>query len=193
MELRITWTGKAQFERFEEAAEILGSAKLREVENRAVNRTGDMARTQVYRSLAKQTGLKRGVIVRAVRTTRSDPGSLAYTMRAQGGDIALKYFGPRETRAGVSAAPFGRRRVFAGTFLKGGRFPMRKAIAAFKGNVMFRTGPARFPVDVEQSGVIIPNEMVKGATKAAFEATVAKVLPQRIAHEIKRATKGVVS
>ena len=54
-----------------------------------------------------------------------------------------------------------------------------------------KTGQDAF--HVEKSGVFIPKEMVKGATAAAFNAAVDKVLPQRIAHEIKRATKGVVS
>jgi len=151
-----------------------------------------MARTQVYRSLTAQTGLKRRVIVKAVRVTRSNSGTLTYTMTTKGGDIALKFFAARETRRGVSAAPFGQRRIFPSTFILGGRFPNRHGVV-FHGHVMRREGASRFPIKVEQSGVIIPAEMVKGATAQAFRSTVARVLPQRVEHEIRRATGGVFS
>ena len=119
---------------------------------RAINHTGDKAKTAMTAALTTQTGLKRGVIVRALRVTRASAGSPTYTIRSAGGDVSLKYFGARETRAGVSAAPWGHRQVYAGAFLKGGRFPGRVAIAKFNGQVMRREGSGRLPVTKQRSG-----------------------------------------
>ena len=92
----------------------------------------------------------------------------------------------------MSAAPFGERRVFPGTFVKAGRFPNRVGIG-MGGHVLKRAGAGRFPIERQRSGVIIPQEMVKGATKDAFERPVSTVLPKRLEHEISRATGGVIS
>lgn len=157
---------------------------------RAVNHTGDKARTQMTRALTVQTGLKRQTIVRALRVTRASQSSLSYGIRSAGGDVSLKYFGARETRAGVSAAPWGRRRVYAGTFLKGGRFPRRVAITKLHGQVMERTGAGRLPIAKQKSGLFIPQEMVTGATAAAFREVAERDLPDRLAHELLRVIGG---
>lgn len=168
--------------------------KARHAQRRAINRAGDMARTQMIRALTAQTGLKRAVIVRALRVSRAvhggaldgvGSGGLSYAIRSRGGDVSLKFFGARETRKGVSAAPFGKRRVFASTFIKGGRFPNRVALK-MGGQVMARVGGARLPIQAQDSGVIIPEQMVEGATRAAFFSTVERVLPDRLAHELAR-------
>lgn len=193
MALSLTWQNVESLRRFDNALKALGSKQMAQAENRAINRTGDMARTQVRQKLARQTGLKRPVIVKAVRISRSNPSILTYKMTSHGGDIALKYFGARETRKGVSAAPFGKRRVFTTTFMRAGWWPNRVAKPSWNGHVFMRAGASKFPIEKQKSGVVIPNEMVKGATADAFNSTVARVLPQRIAHEIARLTNGVVT
>lgn len=193
MSLRITWQDVESLQRFDNALKALGSKKMRQAGNRAVNRAGDMSRTQVRQKLARQTGLKRPTIVKAVKVSRSTPQTLVYKMTAHGGDVSLKYFGARETRAGVSAAPFGKRTVFASTFMRAGWWPNRVAKPSWNGQVFKRAGAAKLPIEKQKSGVIIPNEMVQGATRDAFRSTVARVLPQRLDHEINRLTKGVVS
>lgn len=190
MVLSIRWGNKAGLKKFDTAMNILGSTGMNVIGNRAVNWTGDRSRTKVKVGLRQQTGLKAKVITKAVRTKRSNPITLTYQMDASGGDIALKYFGARETRKGVSAAPFGKRKVFAGTFTKGGRFPGRKALG-MGGQVFKRTSAARGPIEKQLSGVIIPAEMVKGPTKIAFATSLAR-LDTRMAHELRVATDGVV-
>lgn len=185
MALVTRWADASGIQRFGKLLSTLSQGEVSRIGNRAVNWTGDRARTQVRRELTAQTGLPRKTIVKAVRVTRSTPHTLAYTMTAKGGDVALMFFRARETRAGVSAAPFGKRQVFVHTFIKGGRFPDRKGVV-FRGHVMKRTGPERFPVKVEQSGVVIPAEMVSGATLEAFNRTVRSALPRRVEHEIAR-------
>lgn len=190
--LTISWSNPKGIRMFHRAVQQLGAQRLRPVANRVVNRTGDMARTQVRRALTAQTGLKRATIVKAVKANRSSVATLAYSMTARGGDVALKYFGARETRRGVSAAPWGNRQVFPGTFIKGGRFPGRVPLN-MGGHVFQRVGSARRPIEKVDSGLVIPEEMVKGETARAFQSTVALVMPMRMAHEIRRMTGGIIS
>jgi hypothetical protein len=160
--------------------------------NRALNRTGDMARTQVIRTLAAQTGLPQRTIRRSVRVKRSEWSNLEYTLKSAGGDVALKYFKKRETLAGVEA-DLGSARgkvLFDRTFFKGGAFPRRVALTAFDGHVMDRVSEYRFDLRKVKSGVFIPEEMVSGATRDAFERVVEDVLPRRLDHEISRILAG---
>ena len=147
---------------------------------RAIRRTGDMTATRVVRSLTAQTGLKRQVIVRAVKKM---PSGMTYKLKSRGGNVSLKYFGARETRKGVSAAPWNKRRVYGGTFTKGGLFPHRVGLG-FGGQVFRRTGAGRTPIVKQKSGLFIPKEMISGATAAEFIASVRAILPNRLQHEI---------
>lgn len=157
---------------------------------RAVNHTGSKARTQMIRALVPQTGLKRKTIVKALREHKAGGGGLRYEIRSHGGDIRLKYFGPRETAKGVSAAPWNARHVYAHTFMKAGWWPRRVVKANWNGQVFSRAGSStnsgmdRF--HVERSGLFIPDEMVQGASASAFNRTAASELPARVEHELGR-------
>lgn len=178
-----------------DAMAAIGEGKARRAYARAINRVGDGAITQTSRALAKQTGLKVGVTRKALSNPiRATPARLEFFKRVRGGDIALKYFGARETRKGVSAAPFGQRRIFPAHFIKGGLFPKRVALG-MNGHVMEAdTGATRWgrPFNLAQSGVILPEQLVTGQSRAAFEAQAARLAP-RVEHEIRVITKGVVS
>lgn len=151
---------------------------------RAVNHTGDKARNAMRSVLVGQTGLKRKTINKAVKSTRAFNGG-AYVIRAEGGNIRLKFFSPRETRSGVSAAPWNKRRVYPRTFLKGGRFPNRKPLNV-GGQVLERKGQGRKPLRTVRSGLYIAEELVSGASHDAFYRVVDRDLPARIAHELYR-------
>lgn len=171
-------------QRFENMLGVLGAEAPKAV-NRALNRAGDMAQVQVVRTLAKQTGLPAKTIRKAVKVKRATWDDMTYTMRSAGGDVSLKYFKPRETRKGVSAAPFGQRQLFEGSFIRGGHFP-RRVLLNMGGHVFRRDGLARLPIDKLDSGVVIPAEMVDGATAEVFDRTVSEQLPRRLDHEIGR-------
>ncbi|MEN5084269.1 phage tail protein [Bosea sp. TWI1241] len=142
---------------------------------RALNATNAKVQTQIVRALPKQTGLKAGRIRAALKREAASAGHLSAAVRARGPYIPLKEFGARETAKGVSAAPWGKRRVFAGAFSRGGRFPNRVALA-LGGHVFKRLGKKRLKIAITY-GPAIPVEMVKDASKAAYEATVARELP----------------
>lgn len=149
---------------------------------RIVNQVGNRAKTQVIRNLTRQTGLPRKTIVAAVgnpATARAN-GRLSYTMTTRGGFIRLKFLRPRETRQGVVARPFGQVKLFPGAFMRGGRWPKRVAVPAFGGHVMQRLDKAGRRLTQVRSTVRIPHEMTVGATKAAFEATAAPLLRERV-------------
>lgn len=142
---------------------------------RALNATNAKVHTQVARVLPKQTGLKTGRVKAALKKEFASAGHLVAAVRARGPYIPLRDFGPRETRKGVSAAPWGKRQVFDGTFTQGGKFPNRVAIG-LGGHVFKRLGRKRLKIAITY-GPAIPVEMVKDASKAAYEATVARELP----------------
>ncbi|MUZ63495.1 hypothetical protein GOZ98_12165 [Agrobacterium vitis] len=197
--MSIRWGDVSGLKRLENAMARLDGPQKRIVLQRAVNHTGDKALTQVSRTLAKQTGLPYGVIKEALKVRKATgtgisretgeivsftDASFNYTITARGGNIALKYFKARETQAGVTAAPFGKRQLYAGTFMKGGRFPNRVKADSLHGHVVRRAGKRRNPIEIEESGVVIPAEMVSGASAKVFTETVETSLPTRVMHEI---------
>ncbi len=176
---------------FENMLGALGADAPKAV-TRAINHTGDKARTQVIRALSKQTGLPQKTIRKAImhgpqtkRATWSDP---TYVLSAEGGDVALKFFKKRETRAGVVAhlGDARGRTLFPRTFFRGGAFPGRVDISAFGGHVLDRISEFRYHLKHVKSGVFIPVEMADGATRDAFEWTVERQLPRRLDYEISR-------
>lgn len=137
---------------------------------RTLNAEGDKMRNQVRRALVKQTGLKRAVIVRAVRRRGASPGDLSYTLTTRGGNIRLKFFGAKEFRYGVRAKPRNVSTTYKGAFIKGGQFPNRKGLK-FGGEVKERVGKGRLPLRTVRSNVYIPEEMVTGDSAKAFYST----------------------
>lgn len=146
---------------------------------RAINHTGDKARTQISRVLVKQTGLKYGKVRQALRTVPAGNTLLVYRIIARGGYTSLKEFGARQVKKGVTAAPWGKRHLFPHAFIS----------PALGGHVFVRKGKGRYPIH-KLWGPAIPAEMVKAESKAAFERTVATELPARLSLEINAILAG---
>lgn len=169
--ISIRWQGLAEIRQMlERAAKVSPQAV-----SMAINRTIERARTDVTRALVKQTGLRFGAVRKATSLLRSSPATLTAEIRARGGYTSLKEFGARQTKKGVSAAPWGRRQVFDHTFI----------VRRYGGHVYKREGAARFPIQ-KLYGPAIPVEMVKGQSKAAFLRAVETELPKRLDHELGR-------
>ncbi|MBI1202558.1 MAG: hypothetical protein GC182_08610 [Rhodopseudomonas sp.] len=154
---------------------------------RALNHSGDIARTKMRRALTEKTGLPYRVIKAATHTTHANYGALVYSIKARGGNVRLKFFKPRETQRGVSAAPRGQRRVFPNTFIKGGQFPNR--VGLHMGGEVFErigSGHGRPMFKRARSGVFIPTDMVSAEVAETFIATGLALLPGRVAHEVGR-------
>jgi hypothetical protein len=158
----------------------LGSEKTKIVMMRTLNAQGDKMRTQVRRAVAKQTGLKRDVIVRAIKRKGASTKDLTYELKAKGGNVRLRFFRPAEFRYGTRAFPRSKATRFPGAFLKGGLFPSRVPIRINPTGraVLERTGAGRFPIREVRSDVYIPDELVAGQSEAAFLATPPEIIKQ---------------
>lgn len=158
---------------------------------RALKHSGDKARTAVRKALVAQTGLRYGVMTRAIKG-RMEGG--AYVIRVKGGDVRLKYFKPRETRRGVTAAPWNKRRLYPSSFMKAGWWPKRVVKSNWNGHVFKRTGgktkTGMDQFEVQRSGLFIPQEMVAGASRSAFFRVAESELMPRLLHELARALPG---
>jgi hypothetical protein len=147
---------------------ISAPKKVAAAQRFALQQAGNKARTGMRRALVGQTGLKYGVLVRAIRGNLS--GRDLYVIRSRGGNIRLKFFSPRETRRGTVHKSPKLASPVPNAFMKGGRFPKRVPFKGglTNGEVHERTGKGRWPVRIVRSGVFIPAEMVEGASKKAF-------------------------
>lgn len=144
----------------------------------AVNDTGDRARTQVVRSLAKQMGLPYGTVREKLRTRVANKSALLYQLETTGGFMSLRSFDPQERKRGVSARPWGTRRVFRSTFI----------VRSLGGQVFRRTTSARFPIQ-KLWGPAMPVEMLRDNVPKDWETAVQVHLPARLAHHLNRLLK----
>ena len=138
----------------------------------ALNHTLGKAETQVNRALVRQTGLKYREVKQEVKRYSAYHGNLEGEIKVKGDYHKLAEFAARNTKRGMSAAPWGVRRIFKGTFFVGG-------------SVFKRLGEDRFPVKALY-GPALPKEVLKGEARAAFERTIHDNLPRRIEHELGR-------
>lgn len=161
-------------ERFGRTLQYVADRDAAIVFSRALNHGGNKARTQVWRSLAAQTGIKYGNIKKVVRTIPATPARLAYTLEASGEETNIGLFGAKQGKRGVSAAPWGKRRVFKKTFI----------VPAYGGKVYKRQGQARGPLD-PLWGPNIGRELVKSPTVDKWQLA-QQFVAQRVGHELKR-------
>lgn len=85
-----------------------------------INRTGRMCFTQVRRTVSAETGIPQRDLnqrSRGLAEKKARSGSLTYEIIARGKYTPLSYFDPVMRQKGVSARPWGKRRVFKDTFL----------------------------------------------------------------------------
>lgn len=142
---------------------------------RALTRTAEETKTAVGRALVMQTGLPAREVGKALRATPASVGSLSAAIVARGSYVPLGRFQARQTKRGVSATPWAKRRIFGGTFV----------IPSYGNNVYKRVGKARFPLH-KLYGPAIPKELPKDQSAAAFWSTVPPVLAKRLDHEMGR-------
>jgi hypothetical protein len=189
MSLSVTFTGDGM-RRFNQLTQDLGSAKASSVYSRAINDTGAKAATATGRALADQSGLPKKTGRKAVaKRTRSTPATLAYEIHVKGGDVRLKYFKPKETDAGVSAAPWNSRAVYVGSFMRAGWWPDRVDKPNWNGQVFYRAGNK---FKIAKSGLYLPTEATTGNTASTFDKS-KNMLDVRVSHYLRRLGKGALS
>jgi len=156
-------------------------AKARKAASRALNKTSARAYTQVKRSLAKQAGVPQAKVIKYGRLERipASGTSLSTRIVSSGGYMPLKHFGARPIRRGVSASPWGKRRLFASTFM-----------VNTLGGQVFKRLPGQRNRIKKLWGPAIPRELIQGETAAAFERVVPEVLIPELNRQIEGLTSG---
>jgi len=152
---------------FEAMVQRVGEQDATRAFNRALNSEGAKITTAVRRALRQQTGAKSAIVRRATKVYRSSFANLVYTIEASGDHMGLSHFSPRQFSYGVRAKPWGRWQRFEGTFL----------VPKLHNNVFIRETSARLPIR-KIWGPSIPKQMLKDASKQAFEAAQPDVLAE---------------
>jgi hypothetical protein len=168
---------------FENAADRIEEIDARLL-SQSLNRAGDKGKTQVSRATARVTGLPYYRVLRVEKVAKATPGKFDYRIEATDGFTSLADFKPRETRAGVSAAPWGERRTFGGSFAQGGQFPHRVPAAGLHDQIFKRVGDERLPIE-RLYGPSIPVEIVKGEPKSTWQRVTYDLKPAVLA-EVRR-------
>lgn len=157
-----------------EEAPKKGAAAMR----MAVNDAGNAARTRVIRTLATQMGLPVSTVRQGLQIKPAGR-ELIYEINSAGGYLTLRSFDAVQRRAGVSARPWGVRRIFRGTFI----------VRSLGGQVFRRTTRARFPI-VKLWGPAMPRELVRDKVPLVFEQEVSNRLAPRLRHHLSRLFPG---
>lgn len=189
--ISIQVTGKGLV-RFSEAVRTLGERRAQAAYARAINKAGRDASKAVAPALTAQTGLPKRTAPKVLRRNvlRAAPARLAYQITAKGGEVRLKFFKPRETRKGVTAAPWNSRQLFQSAFMRAGWWPSRVRKPNWNRQVFRRTPSGAF--ENVKSGMFIPQELMEGQAASAWLRG-GQTLQKHVAFEVRKATKGAVS
>lgn len=146
--------------------------------SRACNRAGDMTVTSMGRTLADETGLGVREVREHIDVERSTRESFEYLITLGRYQTTAGMFDPRETKLGVSARPWGTRRVFPGTFM-------------VRDEVFHRIGKARYPIE-PIFGPDLAKQAAEGETIPTAVDVGEEALRDRLVHELQRIVpKGV--
>jgi hypothetical protein len=139
---------------------------------RALNAVVRQARTLTLRELSKAMGLTQTRLRPYISTRLANYQNLESAVRIKPHTYNIASFAGRQTKKGVSAAPWGKRRVFPHTFL------LRGVTA------MVRVGKARYPIRPVY-GPRITREFGRAAVVRSLQALVHAKLEPTIQHELE--------
>jgi len=87
----------------------------------ALNKVGAEVVTQAKRELKDATGLKAGVVAKKIKKDKARRGDEEYSIFIKSRYLNVIEFGARQTKRGVSAKAWGKRKIYRGAFIGGGR------------------------------------------------------------------------
>lgn len=87
--------------------------------NRSINRVGAKSQTQVRRHVAKEVGITQKVLKQRgfFAGIRSNVRTQTFKIIIKYGSIPLKDFNPKQTKKGVTARAWGKRKLYQGAFV----------------------------------------------------------------------------
>ena len=87
----------------------------------SLNKIGAEVFTQAKRELKDATGLKVGVVAKGLKKDKARKGDETYSIHIKSRYLNVIEFGARQTKKGVSAKVWGKRKVYRGAFIGSGR------------------------------------------------------------------------
>ena len=87
----------------------------------ALNKVGAEVVTQAKRELKEATGLKAGVVAKIIKKDKARRGDETYSIMIKSKYLNLIAFTARQTKRGVSAKAWGKRKIYRGAFIGSGR------------------------------------------------------------------------
>jgi len=143
--------------------------------SRALNRAISSARTVAVRELSRSTGIRPQAAIRdRLPIKKASPNRLAAEIGVHAYTPNLARFAARQTKSGVSAAAWGKRRIYRGTFL------------ANQGRTVFkRVSKARLPI-APVHGPRLAKEFVDPAITRAMNKVAGERWRKELNHELQR-------
>lgn len=150
----------------------------------ALNKSAGRAETVAVRKLSEATGLKQKDVRSYMAKVRATRTKLIATISATGRHLNLIRFGARKVKAGISAAPWKKRRIFKGAFIgnkgrtvfvrdkKLGYMPSRKGQTKHSEKIKPVWGPS------------VPTEFVRKKVDESMRDIAAQVFPKLFRHEM---------
>lgn len=177
--MQITVDYKDEIERVKRELSWMRNKAVDAAANRANNRTAVQVRTEAVRSLGKEigkaTGLSAAGFRRSMRIIRSTRRTLRAAVVASGRPLPLIGFAARQTTRGVTAAAWGKRKLYRGAFIA--RMP-----TGHRG-VYARTSKKRLPIR-ELWGPSIPKVFIDEHVQRSLKTSVTRRWPRNFQREL---------
>lgn len=140
---------------------------------RSLNRTNDQVGTIARRLIAKEMGLPVKAVRAGMFKIRASRKKLSASTVAKGRPLNLIRFNARQTKRGVSANAWGKRKIYKGLFI------------ANQGRTVFkRTSKQRLPIR-SRWGPSIPKTMLENAIVKAMAQTAATQWQKNFARDLQ--------
>ena len=159
---------------------VLSRKRWERAVSTAVNETGRQTLTMAARLVSKEAGLKARTTKKQFALRKSRPSTLTATVVAHGSPIHLVEFGARQTKRGVSAKAWGKRKTYPGTFIA--------TMASGKRGVFVRKGAGRLPIR-PLYGPGVPGTLALEKISQATIAHADERLQTNIARQLDRAIR----
>lgn len=176
----ITLNFEKDFKRVQRELGELGRKIIPRAANSALNKTATQARTAAVKELKQEigesSGLSAGGFRKSIELHRSNLRTLMATLTASGRPLPLIHFGARQTKKGVTAKAWNKRKRYPGTFIA--KMPNGK-----KG-VFKRASRKRLPVK-QLFGPSIPKAFIEQRTQKSLRRSIDVNWPKNFNHEIK--------
>jgi len=135
----------------------------------ALNKVGAEVVTQAKRELKDATGLKAGVVAKGLKKNKARRGDEEYSIFIKSRYKNVIEFGARQTKRGVSAKVWGKRKIYRGAFIGGGRNSGKRLV--FK---KLKDNPKRIEA---LHGASLPREFVRQDMEKIFNKKIKTRFP----------------